>query len=277
MRTILKTLSVLALLLGAAYAASAQSLKIFDWNVLSYERQDKSGETSGFPIADHLAKIQAVNPDIITFNEYESASDRMSHKEKAAEVAAALGMYSYYIMSYPKSGGYYGNAILSKYPIVNAASMQFQYRNHTGEGNYILNADPELTQWGTDQRSVGYVDILVPVSVTESTIVRVVCSHFDHKGSNQVRTNQATWSVQFASLDNPPCPTIMAGDLNTSSDSVLQPLIDAGDHMYVYWVDHIFTFPKGRWTRVGNGSNGAGGNLSDHNYIYAMFDLNAAE
>lgn len=273
MRTILKTLSVLALLLGAAYVTSAQTLKIFDWNVLSFERQDKTGETSGFPIADHLTKIQAVNPDIITFNEYESASDRMSHKEKAAEVAAALGMYSYYIMSYPKSGGYYGNAILSKYPIINAASMQFQYKNHMGDGNYILNADPELTQWGTDQRSVGYVDILVPVSETESKTVRIVCSHFDHKGAEQVRTNQATWSVQFASLDNPPYPTIMAGDLNTSSETVLAPLVNVGDHTYVNWVDHIFSFPKESWERVGNGGSGSGGNLSDHSYIYATLKL----
>ena len=275
MRTFLKTVSVLALLLGSAYMASAQTLTIFDWNVLSFERRDKTGETSGFPITEHLAKIQAVNPDIITFNEYESASDRMSNKEKAAEVAASLGMYSYYIMSYPKSGGYYGNAILSKYPIVNAGSVQFQYTNNMGEGHYDQNAEPYLSQWGSDQRSVGYVDILVPVSATESTIVRVVCSHFDHKGPETIRTNHATWSVQFASLDNPPYPTLMAGDLNTSNTTTLAPLENVGDHVFVNWVDHIYSFPKGKWERVGNGTAVNSGNLSDHSYIYATVQLKA--
>lgn len=273
MRTILKTVSVLALLLGAAWTASAQTLTLFDWNVLSFERTNKTGEQNGFPITDHLAKIQAVNPDIITFNEYESASDRMSNKEKAAEVAAALGMYSYYIMSYPKSGGYYGNAILSKYPIVNAGSMQFQYQNNMGDGHYDQNAEPYLSQWGSDQRSVGYVDILVPASATENIVVRVVCSHFDHKGPETIRTNQANWTVQFVGLDNPPYPTLMAGDLNTSNTGTLAPLENVGDHVFVSWVDHIYSFPKGRWQRVGNGTSVNSGTLSDHSYIYATVQL----
>ncbi len=48
----LKTVSVIALLLGAAWMASAQTLTLFDWNVLSFEKRDKTGEQAGFPIAD---------------------------------------------------------------------------------------------------------------------------------------------------------------------------------------------------------------------------------
>lgn len=36
-------------------------------------------------------------------------------KEKLTELASRLDMYPYFIMSYPKDVGFYGNGILSKY------------------------------------------------------------------------------------------------------------------------------------------------------------------
>ena len=148
MKTSLKIMAVLALLLGAASFTGAQTITLMDWNIKSFECTDLSGQNAGFPIADHVAKIKAVNPDVLTLNEFESATDRMSNKEKAAELGAALGMYCYFIASYEKSGGYYGNAILSKYPIVNASSMLFEYKHHLGEGNYIVNSGEEEPSGG---------------------------------------------------------------------------------------------------------------------------------
>ena len=61
-----------------------------------------------------------------------------------------------------------GNGILSKYPIVNSASVLL--------GMYT----------GADQRSAGWADILVPTdSKPEGVKVRIVCTHLDAFGGDE--------------------------------------------------------------------------------------------
>ena len=83
---------------------------------------------------------------------------------------------------------------------------------------------------------------------------------------------QAEESAEFASLASPVYPTVMCGDLNTTSTTTLKALYDAGDHVGVHWVDHIFTFPKGAWSSTGLNYVSAG-NLSDHDAIVTTLTL----
>lgn len=272
MNRILRTIASVALIASALSVSAQEKTIVFaDWNIRSFEKGYGNSPTL-VPVDEYVDFIKTFNADIITFNEFETVTSRQG-AEKMAEVAKELGMYGYFIESYPKGGdGFYGNVILSKWPIINAASKQMTYKNNKGDGYYQLNVDPELTQYGADQRSVGYADILVPVSATESKILRVVSSHFDHMGADAVRTRQASESVKFASLDNPPYPTVMMGDLNTSWESVLQPLFAVGDHVGVHWVDHVFTFPKGKFTKEKWESPGSG-LLSDHDPVIATLKV----
>lgn len=262
------------MLLSCGAFAQQVSVTVLDWNVKSFEQLDKSGETTGFPVAEYVSIIRQSDADIVCLNEFETATSRMSKKDKMSELAAELGMFAYYIESYPKDVGYYGNVILSRYPIAGAASHQFPYENAKGEGNYDQNSGSYLAQYGADQRSVGYADVVVPVSATENRIVRVVCSHFDHDNTSEgPRTVQAQEAVQFASLASPVYPSIMCGDLNTTSETTLKALFDAGDHVGVHWVDHMFTFPKGAWSNSGFRFISSG-NLSDHDAIVCVLTLN---
>ena len=80
------------------------------------------------PVDEYVAFIKTFNADIITFNEFETVTSREG-AEKMAEVAKELGMFGYFIESYPKGGdGFYGNVILSKWPIINTASRQMTYK-----------------------------------------------------------------------------------------------------------------------------------------------------
>lgn len=182
MNRILRTIASVALIASALSVSAQEKTIIFaDWNMRSFEKGYGNSLTL-VPVDEYVDFIKTFNADIITFNEFETVTSRQG-AEKMAEVAKELGMYGYFIESYPKGGdGFYGNVILSKWPIINAASKQMTYKNNKGDGYYQLNVDPELTQYGADQRSVGYADILVPVSATESKILRVVSSHFDHMG-----------------------------------------------------------------------------------------------
>lgn len=272
MNRILRTIASVALIASALSVSAQEKTIVFaDWNIRSFEKSNGAGQNI-VPVDEYVDFIKTFNADIITFNEFETVTSREG-AEKMAEVAKELGMFGYFIESYPKGGdGFYGNVILSKWPIINAASKQMTYKNNKGEGYYQLNVDPELTEYGADQRSVGYADILVPVSATESKIIRVVTAHFDHQGKDAVRTRQATESEQFAGLANPPYPTVMMGDLNTSSESVLQPLFAVGDHIGCFWVDHVFTFPKGKFTKV-KWESPSSGLLSDHVPVIATLKV----
>lgn len=57
------------------------------------------------------------------------------------------------------------------------------------------------------------------------------------------------------------------------SNSTLSPIFEHGDQVGYSWVDHIFTFPKGKWTNEGFITIPAG-NLSDHNAIIATLSIN---
>lgn len=263
-----------AMLFTSGLFAQGVTIRLVSWNVRSFEVTTDTGQNLTDDISEYIELLKNSDADVITLNEFENSTSRMG-RDRMAELAASLGMFAYYIESYPKDLGYYGNVILSKYPIVGSASYKFPYKNSHGEGWYDHNAGSELEQYGSDQRSVGYADILVPVSATENTVIRVVCSHFDHYVSpDAVRTMQAEESVAFASLDNPVYPSIMAGDLNTYDPETVIPAIwNAGDHAKADGLDHIFTFPKGAWT-VTDSETIYSDLLSDHNAIVSTLTLN---
>ena len=169
--------------------------------------------------------------------------------------------------------------ILSKYPIVSSFSALHPYKHAKGEGNYQWNTGYEYYLYGYDQRSMGYIDILVPTSDSDGQIVRIICTHFDHCGIDQVIQQQEQNVVTQAGLNNPEYPTILMGDLNVGwGTNVLPEFRNLGDHIGVSWVDHIFAFPKGRWTghdfksHSCPAANGKA-SLSDHDPITATLVL----
>ena len=208
------------LLTTAAAEAQTVQLKVMEWNVLSFEMTDKSNQID-FIVDEYVDLIKAQNPDIVCINELETGTSRMG-KEKLTELASRLGMYPYFIMSYPKDVGFYGNGILSKYPILNSFSAQFTYRHANGEGNYQWNTGTNYNRYGYDQRSIGYVDILVPTSDSDGQIVRIACAHYDH-GPNAARTLQSNETVTYLGLDNPEYPTLLLCEQPAGSHRAWRP------------------------------------------------------
>ena len=85
---------------------------------------------------------------------------------------------------------------------------------------------------------MGYIDILVPTSDSDGQIVRIICTHFDHCGIDQVIQQQEQNVVTQAGLNNPEYPTILMGDLNVGwGTNVLPEFRNLGDHIGVSWVD----------------------------------------
>ena len=189
-----------------------------------------------------MEKIKAENPDIVCFNEFETATGRMSSVEKLTECAQSLGMFPFFVFSYNKDNGAYGNGILSKYPIVNSASVLL--------GMYT----------GADQRSAGWADILVPTdSKPEGVKVRIVCTHLDAFGGDETCLGQAKEVIEHAIApavaEN--IPVLIMGDMNCGpSSSAIREYEKTGTRLCnndgtfggYSKLDYFVSFPQGKWS-----------------------------
>jgi endonuclease/exonuclease/phosphatase family metal-dependent hydrolase len=226
-------------------ALQAQTLKVMGWNILSFEGVNN---IAAFNVQSYVDFIKTENPDVICFNEFETATSRMQVIEKLTEVGRLLGMYPFFGFSYVKNDGYYGNGILSKYPIVNTYSS--------------LIVKPSGT---ADQRSVEYVDILVPSTEhPEGVTVRIVCTHLDHQGTANNRRDQAR-DVKTKTIKDSDVPTLVLGDLNqgpttatitafTADNDYGGPCDRVCDNTATYGnsskLDYFFSYPAGAWTKL---------------------------
>jgi endonuclease/exonuclease/phosphatase family metal-dependent hydrolase len=225
-------------MLLSAPVLQAQTLKVMEWNILSFEGINNVNAFNVQPFVDF---IKTENPDVICFNEFETATSRMEVIEKLTEVGRLLGMYPFFGFSYVKNDGYYGNGILSKYPYCNTYSS--------------LIVKPSGT---ADQRSVEYVDIMVPTTGKPAgTVVRVVCTHLDHQGTANNRRDQAR-DVVAKTLTGSTIPTLVLGDMNqgvtTATTTTYTDVCDrVCDNTTTYGnsskLDYFFSYPKGAWTK----------------------------
>lgn len=234
-------LSGLALPLTNVRAQDVQ-LKCLEWNVKALEFYNNSNVSKD--ISRFVTLIQEQQAEIVFFNEFETLSGAMFLKEKANEFAKELGMYSFFIHSYNKRGndGYYGNVILSKYPIVNT-------------GRVLLGMYE-----GADQRSAGWADVLVPTdSHPEGVKVRIVCTHLDAFGGDETCLGQAKEVIEHAIApavaEN--IPVLIMGDMNCGpSSSAIREYEKTGTRLCnndgtfggYSKLDYFISFPQGKWS-----------------------------
>lgn len=163
-------------------------------------------------------------------------------------------------LSYDKDNGYYGNGILSKYPIVNSKSVLL--------GMYE----------GADQRSVGWADILVPTDANPDGVkVRVICTHLDAFGGDETCFGQAKEVIADAVVPATQAgiPSVLMGDMNCgpSTEAIKEyqkygtklcnndTTFSGGSKL-----DYFLSFPAGEWscTDFKVLKTGDYPNLSDH-------------
>jgi endonuclease/exonuclease/phosphatase family metal-dependent hydrolase len=265
------TIAIALWVLLISPALQAQTLKVMEWNILSFEGINN---VNAFNVQPFVEFIKQENPDVICFNEFETATSRMEVIEKLTEVGRLLGMYPFFGFSYVKNDGYYGNGILSKYPYFNTYSSLIVYPSGTA-----------------DQRSVEYVDILVPTPEKPTgVVIRIACTHLDHQGTANNRRDQAR-DVKTKTMKDSAIPTLLLGDLNqaptTTAVTTFTTANDYGgacdrvcDNTTTYGnsskLDYFFSYPAGAWTKVSYSviKNATLAQLSDHYPIVGVVTLN---
>lgn len=232
-------LGILLLCVIPIYAQ--ETVKVITFNVRSFEPDFDTK-----PYADLLKGEQA---DFICLNEVENRSSRQQKNGKFRDVVQELALnlhmfgtfgYSYNLSN--KQGEYpeanykycmnelYGNAILSRYPIMNVISKQLP-----------------RPKGSADQRSVIAADVLLPSGKT----IRIISTHLDHIGG-QLEQAKVITSDEITSTT---LPTILTGDMNQGvGSSVINQYLtryermdnDDGTYMGMSKIDFIFG-SKGQW------------------------------
>jgi endonuclease/exonuclease/phosphatase family metal-dependent hydrolase len=176
---------------GFPHAQESPPLRILTYNIHHGEGMDGRFDY------DRLAKIiNALKPDVVALQEVDRKTRRASGVDQAARLAEATGMHYAFGNALYYSGGEYGEAILSRFPIENAKAHHLPF--HPGQ-------EPRTALEVTIKPDNGLPEFIF------------VGTHLCHQ-SNETRTEQAQQLNRLLPAAGGP-PVILAGDLNARPGS----------------------------------------------------------
>ena len=219
-----------ALLLGAGCASRTDQLRVLTYNIHHGEGTD------GRLDLPRLARtIASVDPHLVALQEVDLQTERTGGVDQAVELSHLTGMAVAFGANLEFQGGLYGNAVLSRVPIV-------WHRNHPL---------PNPTQ-GEPRGALE-----VGVARAPGDTVVFISTHFDHQGQASRVAAAETVNALFGAGAR---PAVLAGDLNATRDNeALSRLghcwIDAGLQVAVRdpqprQIDHVLYRPQAAWRAV---------------------------
>lgn len=133
--------------------------------------------------------IKAIQPDLVSLSEVDRYTKRSGATvDQAKELGRLTGMYFYFTKAMAYDGGEYGDAVLSRYPILDSLRIALP-----------------IALAGSETRSVAMITVEV-----EGMKINFAATHLDHLGQEDNRILQANTIVK----DVLQTPLILAGDLN---------------------------------------------------------------
>lgn len=188
MRSLICTLSIL--LVNSLPAAEPAQLRVLTYNIHHAEGTDQKLDL------DRIARIiRDLRPDLVALQEVDYSVGRSGNVDQGAELAKRTGLHLVSGPNIDYQGGRYGNAVLSRWPIV-------AQKNHA------------LPESNTEQR--GVLDVRVSPEGGLPNI-RFLATHLDHRPDDAERLASAAFINQL--LDDRTEPAILAGDLNATPES----------------------------------------------------------
>lgn len=220
-RTLRKPCRILALIgLGAALAAcrspavseagSSPVLRVMSYNIRHGEGMD------GRVDLERIARvIQEQEVDLVALQEVDRGVARTDRVDQPAELAALTGMAVVFSNNYAFQGGEYGNAILSRWPVLAWNNRHYRMQR-TGEQRGLLEA---RIDW-------------------QGRPLRFMSTHLDHRPDDTERLANVT-EIREEVLSDPDLPVVLAGDFNDYPGRALHRQLQA--------------FLADTWERVGQG------------------------
>lgn len=231
------------------------TLRVLTWNIHHGE-----GVDGNFDLIRLANIIRSLDVDLVALQEVDRTTGRSGWRDQALELASLLKMYHVYGAAMPYDRGEYGEAILSRWPIHRAETIQL----------------PKIE--GSEPRALLIAEVDNPVTGP----LRFAATHLAHD-SELDRLEQARLIVQH--LRESDRPTILAGDLNAQPDAppmqlLFEHFIDSHqqDPRDTYpalepsrRIDYILFSPNDGW-HVLDASVIAGNIASDHCLVVTELD-----
>lgn len=211
--------------------------------ILTYNIHHGEGMDGQFDYERLAGVINRVQPDLVALQEVDRATGRSSGVDQAAVLGELTGMHHYFAQAMPYSGGGYGEAVLSRYPIDQAWTVN-------------LSCEP-----GQEPRAVAA--IRVRPRGDDGPEVIFAGTHLCHQSADTRLRQAREINAAFPKVHQ---RVILAGDLNFTMDAEAynelarrwtdtallfgspQPTIPSDNPRKR--IDYVFTRPAGAWTIV---------------------------
>ena len=182
-------------------------------SILAYNIRHGAGNDDIVDLSRAAGVIEALDPDVVTLQEVDSAVERTDRVDQATELGELTGMGSVFGSFFDYQGGRYGMAVLSNLPIVS-------HENH------------RLPD-GLEPRTALATRIRLSDSSQEIIVVGI---HL--YATAEERYAQASRLIEI--LREETTPIILAGDFNSTPDSeVIDLFKQAGWHIPDKGEDHL--------------------------------------
>ncbi len=180
---------------GAELSAQEQILRVLSYNIHHGEGVDSKVDLKR--LAD---VIMSCSPDLVALQEVDNQTQRTGRVDQTARLAELTGLEGRFVHQLDFEGGRYGQAILSRFPLSEAAL-------------HWLPGMPDR-----ERRIAGAVSVQV-----NALKLTFVTTHLHHNNETFRRQQAVQLNQVFAkNADAIDLPMILAGDLNATPDS--QPL-----------------------------------------------------
>lgn len=191
-----KLLPVLSVMLACIPLAlpAAEPVRI---RVISYNIHHAEGTDAKLNLPRIAKVINQANPDIVALQEVDQNVERTGQVDQVSELAKLTKMNSVFGGNIPLQGGWYGNAILTRYPSITMT-------NH---------ALPQLV--AGEKRGVVEANITIPGL---DQPLKFLATHFDHRPDDAERVESAKM-IQKLTESWKDRPALFAGDLNATPQS----------------------------------------------------------
>ncbi len=244
----------------AGAQAPAPPLRV---RVLSYNIHHAEGVDKVLDVERIARVIRSADPDLVALQEVDRNATRTGSVDQPAELAKRTGLAGAFGPNIPLPGGDYGNAVLSRWPILRS------------ENHRLPNVD------AGEQRGVLEVHVMPPGRAEPLVLW---ATHFDHR-QNDAERRQSAQAIAERIARAPGQPALLVGDLNdvpasatltalasdwTRANAEILPTIPAGRP--ARQIDYVLFRPAARWrtveTRVLDEAI-----ASDHRPFLAVLDL----
>ncbi|QDV12394.1 Endonuclease/Exonuclease/phosphatase family protein [Rosistilla oblonga] len=261
MKQFIKYLVLAAMALSPVSASySSEPLRL---RVLSYNIHHGAGVDSKLDLQRIADVILSVKPDVVALQEVDKNVKRSGDVDQPAELARLTKMNVVFGANIDLQGGHYGNAILSRFPII-------RHENHR-----LPNID------GGEQRGMIEAEIALPKS---NQPLLLLATHLDHRPDESERLASAAF-INKRLAGKPQHPALLAGDMNARPDSETLRRLQANwtssnqTPMATYpvtqptiQIDYILHSPAKRW-KVIEFKVLDEAVASDHRAIFAILEL----